>query len=103
MDFKQAQANSEKNLKTIIEKCWEDESFKQELIANPVKAIEKLSGQPLDLKGRKLIVTDQTDTSAAYINIPANPANMELSELELEAVAGGKGVEISWSFICVTW
>jgi hypothetical protein len=103
MDFNQAQENSEKNLKTIINKCWEDEAFKQELIANPVQAIEKLSGQPLDLKGKRIVVSDQTDTSVAYLNIPANPANMELTDLELEAIAGGKGVEISWTFICVTW
>jgi hypothetical protein len=103
MDFNQAQENSEKNLKTIISKCWEDEAFKQELIANPVQAIEKLSGQPLDLKGKRIVVADQTDTSVAYLNIPANPADMELTDLELEAIAGGKGVEISWTFICVTW
>jgi hypothetical protein len=103
MDFNQAQENSEKNLKTIINKCWEDEAFKHELITNPVQAIEKLSGQPLDLKGKRIVVSDQTDTSVAYLNIPANPANMELTDLELEAIAGGKGVEISWTFICVTW
>jgi hypothetical protein len=103
MDFNQAQANSEKNLKTLINKCWEDTSFKQELVANPVQAIEALSGKPFDLKGRKIIVNDQTDPSAVYINIPVNPDNMELSEVELEAVAGGKGIEILWTGFCITW
>jgi hypothetical protein len=104
MDINQAQENSEKNLKTIINKCWEDEAFKQELIANPAQAIEKLSGIPLDLKGKRLIVTDQTDHSAVYINIPANPENMELTDDELEAVAGGKfSLELTWTGICVSW
>jgi hypothetical protein len=103
MDYNQAQENSEKNLKTIIKKCWEDEAFKQELITNPVQAIEKLSGMPLELKGKKLIVTDQTDYSAVYINIPANPENMELTDAELEAVAGGFELELTWTGICVKW
>jgi len=104
MDFKEAQANSEKNFNTIISKSWEDEAFKQELISNPVQAIEKLSGKPLDLKGKTIVVTDQTDPSVFYINIPVNPDNLELTESELEAVAGGqKGVEIGWTLICILW
>ncbi len=100
----QERENAEKNLKTIIKKAWEDESFKQELVSNPVQAIEKLSGKPLDLKGKKLIVTDQTDYSAVYINIPANPENMELTDAELEAVAGGQfNLEILWTGICIGW
>lgn len=103
MDFKQAEANSEKNLKTIINKCYEDESFKRELVANPIAAIEKLSGKPLDLKGKRVVAVDQTDPSTIYINVPANPENMELSDVELEAVAGGKGIEILWTGFCITW
>ncbi len=108
MDFKQAQENSKKNLNTIINKCWEDATFKQELIANPTKAIEKLSGQPLDLKGKKIVVTDQTNPDTIHINIPANPNDLELTEEQLELIAGGgrdgeEGFVITWSFICVYW
>ncbi|MEA5461118.1 NHLP leader peptide family RiPP precursor [Arcicella sp. LKC2W] len=104
MDFKEAQSNSEKNLQTIINKCWEDDSFKHELVANPVQAIEKLSGKTLDLKGKKLVVMDQTDPSTVYINVPVNPENMELTDAELEAVAGGAfKLELTWTGICVEW
>jgi hypothetical protein len=99
MDFNQAQENSEKNLKTIITKCWEDETFKQELVANPVQAIENLFGKPLDLKGKRLVITDQTDYSVAYINIPVNLDNMELTDDDLEAVAGG-AYEVLWTLFC---
>lgn len=76
----------------IVKKAWEDENFKNELIQNPVEAIEKLTGEKLDLpKGKEVIVNDQTNTSYVYINIPAKPEidDLQLSEEQLEAVAGG--------------
>ncbi|MFZ4931657.1 NHLP leader peptide family RiPP precursor [Chryseobacterium sp. Mn2064] len=106
METKQALENSRKNLETIINKAWEDESFKQELIANPAQAIEKLSGKPFDAKGSNIVVTDQTAPNTVYINIPANPGNMELTDVQLEAVAGGAkqtGITILWTGICVHW
>ncbi|WP_229201935.1 hypothetical protein [Arsenicibacter rosenii] len=38
-----------------------------------------------------MVVNDQTDKSKIYVNIPAEPEieSMELSEEQLEAVAGG--------------
>ena len=67
-------------------------------------AIEKLSGHSLDLKGKRVVAVDQTDPSTVYINIPANPDNMELSDADLEAVAGGeKGLTILWTGFCINW
>ena len=42
-------------------------------------------------QGKSLIVSDQTDETIVYINIPAKQdlENMELNEEQLEAVAGG--------------
>jgi hypothetical protein len=80
----------------IVQKAWEDATFKQELLDNPVDAIEKLTGKKLNLpEGKTLVVRDQTDESVVYINIPAVPSidNVELNEEQLEAVAGG-GVSI---------
>lgn len=56
----------------IVQKAWEDPQFKSELVANPIAAIEKLTGQTLDIpQGKTLVVRDQTDESTVYINIPA--------------------------------
>jgi len=77
-------------LQQVINEAWENETFKAELTANPVLAIEKLTGEKLDLGGKELIVRDQTDESTIFINIPAEQeVNAELSEEQLEAVSGG--------------
>lgn len=76
----------------VISKAWEDEDFKAALVANPAKAIEKLTGSNIKLpKGKTLTVVDQTDESLIYINIPVKPnlEDMELNEEQLELVAGG--------------
>ncbi|GAB3244590.1 hypothetical protein GCM10027346_42340 [Hymenobacter seoulensis] len=89
MEFTQSQNLYAK----VVQKAWEDAQFKQELMASPVEAIEKLTGQKLNLsEGQMLVVRDQTDESTVYINIPAQPKNLadvELNEEQLEAVAGG--------------
>ncbi|WBX76783.1 NHLP leader peptide family RiPP precursor [Tenacibaculum ovolyticum] len=82
----------QKLLQTVVQKAWEDINFKQELLVNPIVAIEKLIGQRISLpEGKTIVVCDQTDPSVVYINIPAEPNmdNMELNEEQLEAVAGG--------------
>jgi len=80
----------------IIQKAWEDAEFRKELIDNPSDAIEKLTGVKLNLpEGKSIVVRDQTDDSTVYINIPPAEQKMddvELSEEDLEAVAGGKNV-----------
>jgi hypothetical protein len=87
MEFTQEQ----KLYAEIVQKAWEDAEFKKELIANPVATIEKFIGKKLNLpEGKTLVVRDQTDESAVYINIPpAKQLDAELSEEQLEAVAGG--------------
>jgi predicted aminopeptidase len=91
MEFTQEQ----KLYAEIVQKAWEDASFKEELVANPVATIEKFTGKKMNLpEGKTLVVRDQTDESTVYINIPATPklsVDTELNEDQLEAVAGGVG------------
>ena len=77
--------------KKLIHKAWEDEAFKNELVANPLATIEKFVGGKLDIPaGKRIVVRDQSVEGNLYINIPAVPeADVELSEEELERVAGG--------------
>ncbi len=79
-------------IQAVISKAWEDAAFRKELIADPVFAIEKLTGVKIVLpEGKTLIIADQTDKSKIYMNIPSEPEmeNMELTEEQLESIAGG--------------
>lgn len=79
-------------LNTILQKAWEDERFKSELIANPLKAIKQLTGQSIKLPaGKMMAVNDQTDTTIIHLNIPPKPdmEDVELTEEQLDIVSGG--------------
>ncbi|MFV0247945.1 MAG: NHLP leader peptide family RiPP precursor [Tenacibaculum sp.] len=85
----------QKLFQTVVQKAWEDTTFKQELINNPIEAIENLTGKRVKLpEGKTVVVRDQTDASVVYINIPAEPnmEDLELSEEQLEIIAGGGNV-----------
>jgi hypothetical protein len=78
----------------IVQKAWDDAEFKKELLANPLEAIEKHTGKKINLpEGKTLIVRDQTDDATVYINIPSKvEIDAELSDEQLEAVAGGAAI-----------
>lgn len=92
MKLTAAQKKTQELLQTIIIKSWKDEAFKQQLISNPIDAIEKATGERVNLpKGKTLVVKDQTDSDIIFLNIPPEPKieDLELSEEQLEVIAGG--------------
>ncbi|SHH76965.1 NHLP leader peptide family RiPP precursor [Flavobacterium defluvii] len=86
------QKKEEEVLRLVISKAWEDANFRKSLIADPINAIENLTGAKIVLpEGKTLIVNDQTDKSKVYMNIPSEPniEDIELTEDQLETIAGG--------------
>jgi len=71
-------------------KAWNDPAFMQELKANPKAVIAKEYGVQMpdnvDVK-----VIEETPTSL-YLRLPPNPSDLELSDEQLELVAGGECV-----------
>lgn len=89
-------------MNTLVEKCWENPSYKQALISNPKLEIEKITGNELKIPdGKKLVIEDQTNNNIIYINIPNKPdfSNIELSDEQLEAVSGGEIGLTGWIII----
>lgn len=92
MEVSKEQEAFKKDLATAMAKAWESESFKNELMASPRKAIESVTGRKLNIKEDvNFIVTDQSAPSTFYFNLQSKPEldNIELSEDQLELVAGG--------------
>jgi len=82
----------------IIEQAWKNPEFKKEFVSDPKGTIEKYSGQKLPESVK--IQVHEEDANTMHITIPQAPQNMsELSDSDLERVAGGTDVTITAAII----
>jgi len=78
------QEQQENAMGQIFAKCWADESFKQQLLAEPIATL-KAAGSVIP-EGLSIKVLENTE-QVFHLVIPAKQT--ELSEEELDNVAGG--------------
>ncbi len=79
----------------VVSKAWENAEFKQTLINSPEAAVKSVTGESFDLpENVSLKVVDQSNPDHVYFNIPPKPnyEDMELTDDQLELVAGGEFV-----------
>ena len=69
-------------------KAWKDEAFMKALKANPKAAIAKEYGMQIP-DNIEVEVIEETPNKL-YLRLPPNPGSVELSDEQLEAVAGGE-------------
>jgi len=82
----------------LIEKCWKDPKFKTQVIADPKGMYEKATGKKLP-DNVKIFIHEE-DAHTLHFSIPPAPQNSsELSDEELERVAGGTEVVASISLV----
>jgi hypothetical protein len=80
----------------IVKRCWEDEEFRREFTSDPAGAFVKYLDVPAE--GLPKIVVHEESAGTWDIVLPQRPANAdELSDRDLERVAGGTTPQISVS------
>ena len=89
----QQQLQGAELLKSLVEKAWENPEFKNQLIKEPKKVLETVTGQKI-AEDAKVVVEDQSNSDYVYFNIPrkVNVDNFELSDEQLEIISGGETV-----------
>ena len=74
----------------LVERTYTDAAFKAEFIANPSEVIQRETGASFELPEKvDFVVLDQSNPYAVYIPLPVNEESIELSDEELELIAGG--------------
>jgi hypothetical protein len=73
----------------IIAKTWKDETYKQELLRNSKSVVEQEFGVQLPDEMSVQVLEENTTTLYFVLPMRLNLSGAELSEQELEAVAGG--------------
>ena len=85
------QEERNRQMQQIIAKCWSDDSFKEKLVADPHAT---LAAEGVEIpEGVNINVLSNTADTINLV-IPAMSEDMELTDDELDGVAGG--------FICCT-
>ena len=83
----------------LIRKASQSHVFKKNLIENPHQTIENEIGNGFRFSTNRnnIIVEDQSDEKIIYLNIPRkiNLDELELTDEELEKVAGGNGAPVT--------
>jgi hypothetical protein len=95
----ETQTISRRDIETqLIEKCWKDPEFKKQVVANPKAMLEQHLGQKLPEQVKIFIYEE--DASHIHFSIPPTPLNVtELSDAELEKVAGGTDIGFMVSIV----
>jgi hypothetical protein len=90
-----AQTNWQQQWGQIVAKAWGDPAYKARLISDPA-AVLKAQGISVPA-GVQFKVVESTE-KLIYLPLPPSPSSEELSEEELQHVAGGRASTCSISY-----
>lgn len=92
----------QKTLGQITAKAWGDPAFKKRLMADPA-AVAKEFGMPLP-PGVQIKVIEDSPTVRHFV-LPPRPPAAELSDEQLDQVAGGTLTtrQTSTTYVCITY
>lgn len=85
----------------IVKRCWENEEFRREFLKDPAACFVKYLNVPAAQVPKIVVHEEQAGTW--HIVIPARPEKAdELSDEDLEKIAGGTDVFVTVTFLVVT-
>jgi len=77
---------SQDKLQQLFTRCWKDEAFKKRFVSEPGKVLDE---EGFDVpEGLKIKVIENSPNEMNIV-LPANPESAELSDSEMDQVAGG--------------
>ena len=82
----------------VFKAAWADPAFKAKLLADPKTAIQEVTGTAFP-SGIEVKVYENTP-SLEHLVLPVDPSYSELSDSDLEAVAGGMSKTNQWAVGC---
>jgi hypothetical protein len=83
-------AGLDKNVAKVFEKAWSDPKFKESLLKDPTGAIKSATNANLP-KNLKIVIHADSKSEMNLVLPYVPPTSGELSDADLEMVAGGKG------------
>ena len=90
--------NFEEGYQKVLQKTCSDDAYRARLVKNPNEAIKEVVG-PVFPAGITFCVHENTDKIQHFVLPPLPSSKAELSDVELEQVAGGKGLPIPKCFL----
>jgi hypothetical protein len=75
-----------KKMQQVIAKAWMDDSFKQMLLADPAAALKQ---EGITVPDGVMIKAVENTDKVFHLVLPPKPADGELMDEQLDAVAGG--------------
>ena len=87
----------------IIVKAWKNESYKQELLANPKTIFQQEFG--VNFPEELTVQVKEESPTCFYFVLPISPPikDSEISEEELNSIAGGRKIKFGQSFVFSLW
>jgi hypothetical protein len=91
---RQADENRQRLETRVVGKALKDDTYRQELLANPRAAVEQELGMQLPSEMHIRVVEMETPNTLYIVLPPQQQASGELSDADLESVAGGIGGQV---------